>query len=59
MNKGHNPRPKVGGIDALDVNTSQADIPSAYFAGTRKLDGFGLMTPLISKVTNASGGKGK
>lgn len=53
-------KPKVASLDAIDVTTNESNIPSTYFAGIAKLNGFAIMTPIISRVkTTPTGGKGK
>ena len=55
-----NKRPKLAGLDELDIVTSETDVPVNYFAGFRRLDGSWIMPPVIDHTTNADNtGKGK
>jgi hypothetical protein len=62
MSKGvSNKKPKLAGIDEIDVPTAQADVPATYFAGARKLNVTWIMQPVIAftKPSPAATGKGK
>ena len=53
-------RPKLAGLDELDIATSETDVPVTYFAGFRRLDVSWIMPPVIDHTTNAdNSGKGK
>jgi hypothetical protein len=54
-----NNKPKLAGLDELDIVSSQTDIPVPYFAGFRKLDVSWVMNAVISHTTNADSGGGK
>lgn len=53
-------RPKLAGLDELDIVTSETDLPVPYFAGFRRLDVSWIMPQVIDHTTNAdNSGKGK
>lgn len=57
MNKGTSqpPKPKLAGLDEVDVPTNESDVPHTYFAGARKLQVAWIMTPVIAFTRNTSG----
>lgn len=53
-------RPKLAGLDELDIVTSETDLPVTYFAGFRRLDVSWIMPQVIDHTTAADNtGKGK
>lgn len=46
-------QPKFNGLDDRNATAPQEDVPSPYFAGVAKLNGFPLMTPVITQVKNS------
>jgi hypothetical protein len=61
MSKGiQQKKPKVAGLDELDVTTNETDVPHNYFAGVAKLNVSWIMNPVIAFVKpSQSSGKGK
>jgi hypothetical protein len=62
MNKGRtNTKPKLAGLNEIDVPTAQEDTPATDFAGFRKLGVTWIMQPVIAfmKPTPTDNGKGK
>jgi hypothetical protein len=55
-----NKRPRLAGLDELDIVTNETDVPVSYFAGFRRLDVSWIMPPAIDHTTNADNStKGK
>jgi hypothetical protein len=62
MNKGQtNSKPKLAGLNEIDVTTAQENTPATDFAGARKLNLTWIMQPVIAfmKPTPQEAGKGK
>jgi hypothetical protein len=57
MGKGMDtPKPKVAGMDEIDVPTNETNVPPSYFAGVRRLPISWMMVPLITKIKQSSAG---
>jgi hypothetical protein len=62
VNKGApSKKPKVAGINEIDVPSSETDVPATYFAGAQRLNVTWIMQPVIAftKPTPSDTGKGK
>ncbi len=52
------PKPKLAGINEIDVATNETNVPPSYFAGARKLNVSWIMVPLVTRIiTSDQGGK--
>jgi hypothetical protein len=53
-------KPKVAGLDEINVPTSETDVPAPCFAGTRALNVSWIMEPVIAYTKpSENSGKGK